>query len=48
MNSTKISVRVATCEDAEIIAQTVAMAIGDETSLQNYCGDDYLAVLTDV
>lgn len=48
MNSMKISVRVATCEDAEIIAQTVAMAIGDETALQNYCGDDYLAVLTDV
>ena len=48
MNSTEISVRAATCEDAEIIAQAVAMAIGDETALLNYCGDDYLAVLTDV
>ena len=48
MNSMKISVRAASCEDAEMIAQAVAMAIGDETALLNYCGDDYLAVLTDV
>ncbi len=35
-------------EDAEVIAQAVAMAIGDEAALRAYCGDDYLAVLTEV
>ena len=40
-----IIVRAATANDAEIIAQTVAMAIGDEVALRNYCGEEYLAVL---
>ena len=45
MNSAKITVRAARREDAAIIARAVAMAIGDEVALRNYCGDDYLAVL---
>lgn len=31
-----------------MIARAVAMAIGDEAALRAYCGDDYLAVLTEV
>ena len=31
-----------------MIAKAVAMAIGDEEALRAYCGDDYLAVLTEV
>lgn len=30
------------------IARAVAMAIGDEAALHNYCGEDYLTVLTEV
>lgn len=41
-------VRAATREDAAIIAQAVALAIGDEDALRTYCGDDYLAVLTEI
>ena len=48
MDTTKISVRDAVPGDATTIAQAVAMAIGDEVALREYCGDDYLAVLTDV
>lgn len=45
---TKIKVRTATQADAEIIAQAVAMAIGDEVALRNYCGENYLTVLTEI
>ncbi len=31
-----------------MIARAVAMAIGDEAALRAYCGDDYLAVLTEI
>lgn len=31
-----------------MIAQAVAMAIGDEVALHNYCGESYLDVLTEV
>lgn len=48
MNTPKIIVRQARREDAAAIARAVAMAIGDETALRSYCGDDYLAVLTEV
>ena len=48
MDATKIIVRVATQEDARLIAKAVAMAIGDEEALRDYCGDDYLAVLSEV
>ncbi|MBE6181485.1 MAG: GNAT family N-acetyltransferase [Rikenellaceae bacterium] len=45
MNTSKIVIRPAQRGDAATIAMTVAMAIGDERALQNYCGDNYLAVL---
>ena len=40
--------REATREDAVTIAQVVAMAIGDQQVLCDYCGEDYLSVLTEV
>lgn len=46
--SSNIVIRTATADDAPTIAHAVAMAIGDEVALRNYCGDDYLAVLTEV
>lgn len=48
MGTPKIVVRPARREDAAVIAKAVAMAIGDQSALRAYCGDDYLAVLTDV
>ena len=48
MDTSKIIIRAATRNDAPTIAQAVAMAIGDEVALRNYCGDDYLAVLTEI
>lgn len=45
MTARTIITRPATREDAAIIAQTVAMAIGDEEALRRYCGEDYLTVL---
>ncbi len=48
MNTAKITVRSARKSDAPIIAQVVAMAIGDEIALCNYCGKNYLAVLTEI
>lgn len=48
MDSGKIIVRVATREDAATIAQAVALAIGDREALQAYCGEEYLAVLTEI
>ena len=48
MNSLEIVVREATREDADIIARAVAMAIGDREALCDYCGEDYLSVLTEV
>ena len=48
MDRAKIIVRAAKKEDAATIAKAVAMAIGDQTALHNYCGEDYLAVLTEI
>ena len=48
MKSKNIIVREARREDAATIAQAVAMAIGDEVALRAYCGDDYIAVLTEM
>lgn len=48
MDTSRIIIRAATRNDAPTIAQAVAMAIGDEVALRNYCGDDYLAVLTEI
>ncbi|MBR4854382.1 MAG: GNAT family N-acetyltransferase [Alistipes sp.] len=43
-----IIVRPAGREDAEVVAKTVAMAIGNEVALRNYCGEEYLAVLAEI
>lgn len=48
MDARKIMVRPARIEDTTIIAEAVAMAIGDEKALQNYCGEDYIAVLKEI
>ena len=48
MEKAKIIVREARREDAAMIARAVAMAIGNETALREYCGEDYLAVLEKV
>ena len=48
MKTQDIIVRSARSEDAKTIARAVAMAIGDEVALQNYCGDNYTAVLTEI
>ena len=48
MNTPKITIRAAQPEDTHIIAQTIAMAIGDEVALRNYCGEHYLDVLTEI
>ena len=46
MESRNITIRPATVADASLIAQVVAMGIGDEKALVNYCGADYVSVLT--
>ena len=43
-----IIVRPAGREDAEVVARAVAMAIGDEVALCNYCGEGYLDVLAEI
>ena len=43
-----ISIRPAKINDAELIARVVAFAIGDAETLQSYCGENYLRVLTEV
>lgn len=43
-----ITTRIAKIEDARIIAQAIAMAIGDTHTLENYCGKDYIAVLEEI
>ena len=48
MDRAKIIVRAAVQEDAPMVAKTVAMAIGDQKALCNYCGDDYLVTLTEL
>lgn len=48
MVNPKITIRQATANDAVIIAKIVAMAIGDEAAVMEYCGDDYLATLAEI
>ena len=48
MNEAKITVREAREEDAPIVAMAVALAIGEEGALHDYCGENYLAVLTKI
>lgn len=43
-----LKIRKATIYDAEIIAQIVAMAIGDVETLENYCGKNYIEVLKEI
>lgn len=47
-NETFVSVRSATPKDAKTIAEVVAMAIGDDETLRNYCGEDFLSVLEEI
>lgn len=48
MDTRRIIVRTAVVDDAAIIARAVAMAIGDEDALRNYCGEDYMAMLQEI
>ena len=48
MDARKITVRPARIEDTEIIAMAVAMAIDDENALQDYCGEEPIAVLKEI
>ncbi len=48
MQKSSISIRQAIKSDAPFIAQAVAMAIGDENAIKNYCGEDYITLLTQV
>lgn len=48
MNAPRITLRPARQEDAHTIAQVVALAIGDEEALRDYCGENYLDVLADI
>lgn len=48
MDFSRVKVRPAVREDAEVIARVVEMAIGDEEALRRYCGDDYHTVLTEI
>ena len=48
MYNQRIVVRPARSNDAEVVAKAVAMAIGDEVALQNYCGAEYLDVLAEI
>ncbi len=48
MDNQRIVVRLAVSEDAEVVARAVAMAIGDEVALCNYCGEEYLDVLAEI
>lgn len=43
-----IHIRPATPSDAPFIAWTVATAIADETTLKQYCGKNYMDVLTHI
>ena len=48
MSESNIIIRRATADDAGVIAQAVAMAIGDEKTLCSYCGKEYLPVLQEI
>ena len=48
MQQHTINIRPAKKSDAPIIAQAVAMAIGDENALKNYCGENYIPIFTKI
>ncbi len=47
-HTNKLLIRPAKPDDAHLIAQVVAMAIGDETCLKDYCGNRYIDVLEEI
>lgn len=47
-SANNITVRAARVEDAPLIAEVIAMAIGDKEALRNYCGEEYIDVLTEI
>ena len=48
MQHPTINIRPAQKSDAPIIAQVVAIAIGDENALKNYCGENYISLFTKI
>ena len=48
MNKNLVNIRQARKDDAPFIAKAVAIAIGDENALKNYCGEDYITLLTEI
>ena len=48
MQHPTINIRAAKKSDAPIIAQVVALAIGDENAIKNYCGENYIALLIQI
>lgn len=41
-------VRTGRIEDANIIAQVIAMAIGDTVTMEHYCGENFVEVLEEI
>lgn len=48
MQQQTINIRAAKKSDATTIAHAVAIAIGDENALRNYCGEDYTTLLKQI
>ena len=48
MQQRAINIRQAIKDDAPFIAQAVAIAIGDENAMKEYCGEDYISLLTKI
>lgn len=48
MKKEDLVIRTARVEDARMLAEIVCMGIGCEETLKNYCGEDYVSVLTEV
>ena len=48
MNEHIINIRQAEKRDSRTIAKVVAMAIGDENAMRQYCGDEYITLLTEI
>lgn len=43
-----IAIRTGKIEDANIIAQAITMAIGDTSTMERYCGRDFIGVLEEI
>lgn len=48
MNAPHFTIRPARKSDAPIVAMAVAIAIGDEEALHDYCGEEPMDVLTEI